>query len=135
MKVVMKRAWEIAKEGVVRFGGKVKEYFAEALKMAWAEFKNATVDVVTHSPETAYALLQFMDKDSNNFDRSARVWAKPTDFFRIYFKLNGWKGYLQLSKETFKITKWDYEINHHHITVDEIKRIVEEYNEKGYVTA
>ena len=135
MKVVMKRAWEIAREGVAKFGGKVKEYFAEALKMAWAEFKNAAVDVVTHSPETAYALLQFMNKDSNNFDRSARVWAKPTDFFRIYFNLNGWKGYLQLCKKTFVITKWDYEINHYHITVDEIKRIVEEYNEKGYVTA
>ncbi|TDQ39254.1 hypothetical protein [Aureibacillus halotolerans] len=36
---VMKRAWEIAREGVVRFGGKVVEYFAEALRMAWAEAK------------------------------------------------------------------------------------------------
>lgn len=39
MKKVMVRAWEIAREGVKKFGGKVKEYFAEALKMAWAEFK------------------------------------------------------------------------------------------------
>ena len=37
MKNVMIRAWEIAKDGVAKFGGKVKEYFAEALKMAWAE--------------------------------------------------------------------------------------------------
>jgi hypothetical protein len=36
---VMKRAWEIAKEGQTKFGGKVKEYFAEALKMAWSEVK------------------------------------------------------------------------------------------------
>lgn len=36
----MTRAWEIAKEGVKKFGGKVKEYFAQALVMAWAEVKN-----------------------------------------------------------------------------------------------
>lgn len=40
MKNVMVRAWEIAKEAAVKFGGKVKEYFAQALSMAWAEAKN-----------------------------------------------------------------------------------------------
>ncbi|WP_203363102.1 hypothetical protein [Bacillus sp. REN10] len=40
MKNVMVRAWEIARQGVVKFGGKVKEYFAQALTMAWAEAKN-----------------------------------------------------------------------------------------------
>lgn len=39
---VMKKAWEIAKEGAVKFGGKVKEYFAASLKMAWAQVKNET---------------------------------------------------------------------------------------------
>lgn len=39
MKNVMVRAWEIAKEGQVKFGGKVSEYFAQALAMAWAEVK------------------------------------------------------------------------------------------------
>lgn len=47
MKQIMKRAWEIARQGVKKFGGKVKEYFAEALKMAWDEFKNATETVTT----------------------------------------------------------------------------------------
>jgi len=136
MKEVMVRAWEIAKEAVVKFGGKAIEYIAEALKLAWAEFKNAQiVEVVTHCEETAYALFQFMNTDSNGFDRSARVWAKPRDFFRIYFNLNGWNGYLQLSKETFKITKWDFDVKCYHKTVDEIKRIVEEYNANGVVTA
>lgn len=37
---VMKRAWEIAKKAVKKFGGKVKEFFAQALKMAWAEVKD-----------------------------------------------------------------------------------------------
>ncbi len=39
MKNVMTRAWEIAREGVKKFGGKVKEYFAQALVMAWEEVK------------------------------------------------------------------------------------------------
>lgn len=36
---VMKRAWEIAREGQRKFGGKVSEYLSESLKMAWAEAK------------------------------------------------------------------------------------------------
>lgn len=39
MKNVMVRAWEIAKAAVVKFGGKVKEYFAQALAQAWREVK------------------------------------------------------------------------------------------------
>lgn len=31
----MKKAWEIARIGQLKFGGKVKEYFAESLKLAW----------------------------------------------------------------------------------------------------
>lgn len=38
-KQVMVRAWEIARKGQKKFGGKVKEYFAEALKIAWVEVK------------------------------------------------------------------------------------------------
>lgn len=41
MKNVMSRAWEIAREGFEKFGGQVKEYFAAALRMAWAEKKGA----------------------------------------------------------------------------------------------
>lgn len=40
MKNVMTIAWKIAKDAVAKFGGKVKEYFAEALRMAWAQVKN-----------------------------------------------------------------------------------------------
>lgn len=35
MKNVMAQAWEIARKGQEMFGGKVKEYFAEALRQAW----------------------------------------------------------------------------------------------------
>lgn len=40
-KEIMSKAWEIAREGQKEFGGKVTEYFAEALKMVWAEAKNS----------------------------------------------------------------------------------------------
>lgn len=42
---VMKSAWEIAYEGVEKFGGKVKEYFSEALKIAWDFFKKGGKEV------------------------------------------------------------------------------------------
>jgi hypothetical protein len=32
---VMKQAWQIAREGAARFGGRVVEFFAEALREAW----------------------------------------------------------------------------------------------------
>lgn len=32
-------AWEIARKGAAKFGGKVKSYFATALKMAWVQVK------------------------------------------------------------------------------------------------
>ncbi|MEK4951934.1 hypothetical protein NST12_16705 [Bacillus sp. FSL W8-1127] len=44
MKNIMKRAWEIAREGVKKFGGKVKEYFVVALKLAWKEFKDTVAN-------------------------------------------------------------------------------------------
>src|SRR5699024_12283953 len=40
---VMTQAWEIAYKGQNKFGGKVKEYFAQALKMAWALVKKSAV--------------------------------------------------------------------------------------------
>lgn len=43
-KEIMSKAWEIAREGQKAFGGKVREYFAQALKMAWAQAKN-TIDI------------------------------------------------------------------------------------------
>lgn len=45
MKNVMTMAWEIARKGVAQFGGKVKEYFAEALKMAWVQVKEVATTV------------------------------------------------------------------------------------------
>jgi Streptococcus thermophilus bacteriophage Gp111 protein len=36
-KQIMIRAWELAREGVAAFGGRVRQYLAAALRMAWAE--------------------------------------------------------------------------------------------------
>lgn len=46
MKQVMTRAWEIAKEAVVKFGGSSVEYLSEALKLAWKEVKGMTNKLV-----------------------------------------------------------------------------------------
>lgn len=45
-KEIMVNAWEIAREGQKAFGGKVREYFAQALKIAWAQAKNG-LDIET----------------------------------------------------------------------------------------
>ena len=47
MKKVMVRAWEIAREAVNKFGGKVKEFFQQALIMAWQEVKEVKIEKVT----------------------------------------------------------------------------------------
>lgn len=45
MKNIMTRAWEIAKEAVIKFGGKAIEYISESLKLAWKEVKEMEFDV------------------------------------------------------------------------------------------
>ncbi|MGG1639842.1 hypothetical protein ACIFQM_00825 [Paenibacillus sp. NRS-1782] len=49
MKNVMVRAWEIAKAAVVKFGGKEKEYFPQALALAWKENKKGVTGVKVHT--------------------------------------------------------------------------------------
>lgn len=44
MKNVMTKAWEIAREGQSKFGGKVSEYLSEAMKIAWSFYKTAGDD-------------------------------------------------------------------------------------------
>lgn len=39
MKVLMNNAWKIARNGQKRFGGKVTDYLAEAMKIAWKLYK------------------------------------------------------------------------------------------------
>lgn len=37
LKKIMKRAWQIARNGQSTYGGQVMDYFSIALKMAWSE--------------------------------------------------------------------------------------------------
>ncbi len=66
-KEIMNKAWEIAREGQKAFGGKVREYFAQALKMAWAQAKNG---------------LDIEALEKKGFDR----WTKG-DMDRLYFNI------------------------------------------------
>ena len=66
-KEIMSNAWKIAKEGQKEFGGKVSEYFAQALKMAWAQVKNG---------------LDIEALEKKGFNR----WTKG-DMDRLYFSL------------------------------------------------
>lgn len=57
MRNVMKKAWEIARNGQKKFGGKVREYFAIALKMAWAIVKKGMemVKLIGTAKQVAWA--------------------------------------------------------------------------------
>lgn len=75
-KEIMSKAWEIAREGQKKFGGKVSEYFAESLKMAWDQAKSA-IDI------------EALEK--KGFNR----WTKG-DMDRLYFSLEK-AGFLELN--------------------------------------
>lgn len=83
MKQVMKRAWEIAKAGVAKFGGKVREYFAASLALAWKEIKamtNKAVDLVGSPKQIAWAsdirvkLVKYLENVLNSVTEVDREW-------------------------------------------------------------
>ncbi|MEE3805477.1 hypothetical protein V2H29_00775 [Lysinibacillus fusiformis] len=83
---VMKNAWEIAKEGAVKFGGSAKEYFSEALRLAWAMIKQSKVTVQTLKAEIqAVYGAGYAHRDvSINF----KEWKKGTDeLHRLYINI------------------------------------------------
>jgi hypothetical protein len=73
---VMKRAWEIAKEGHNKFGGKVKEYFAVALKMAWTEKRGVNFK----EQKAAERIILIADHDKKEYtvagERNGKVFWK-----------------------------------------------------------
>ncbi|MDW0112194.1 hypothetical protein QT711_03290 [Sporosarcina saromensis] len=73
MKNVMKKAWEIAKEGSAKFGGKASEYISAALKMAWAEIKkgaNQMAELPKIVNVRAKELFQSGDQPSMQYAKS-----------------------------------------------------------------
>ena len=51
---IMARAWEIAREAAVNFGGQAAEYIAGSLKQAWAETKDS-VELEGSEKQVAWA--------------------------------------------------------------------------------
>src|SRR5699024_4552074 len=76
----MKKAWEIAREGQKKFGGKVSEHFAKALTIAWSLVKQVTeklsIDEIAHKISNKY-----YNEVNENVD--VRVW-KNYGKVRIY---------------------------------------------------
>ena len=58
MKEIMTRAWEIAKQGQSKFGGKVSEYISEALKEAWFEYRSKKEENTSAKIEVVLAKLR-----------------------------------------------------------------------------
>lgn len=54
MKNIMIRAWEIAREGANKFGGKAVEYLSESMKIAWAESKGIELVKKDAEVKTSY---------------------------------------------------------------------------------
>ncbi|QGG51623.1 hypothetical protein [Lysinibacillus pakistanensis] len=84
---VMKRAWEIAKEGAAKFGGSVKSYFSTSLKMAWAEMKEVTKTYVEQMKDV-YAFGYEEDRLQITF----KEWKRNTDLHRLYINIETNKG-------------------------------------------
>ena len=82
--MVMKKAWEIAKEAVTRFGGKVKEYIAEAMRMAWAEIK-----------AVAGSVKKIMENTKEYFISRAETIAAVSEGgdYTYSVKVNDWNNY------------------------------------------
>lgn len=80
LKKVMTRAWEITRKGVKNFGGRVAEYFTIALKMSWAEVKEAAQKTV----------------EEKLLGAGYKVWAKG-GHKRIY--VNNLKKYLKIEEK------------------------------------
>lgn len=70
---VMIRAWEIARAGQKQFGGKVSEYFSEALKMSWKIEKQKDVKVDRLTIVTFNHDTQTADFEVQKYGRTIKV--------------------------------------------------------------
>lgn len=120
---VMKRAWEIARNGVKQFGGMVKEYFAVALKMAWAEVKNEVkrpIEVVKEKLEKEFAKPRL---GSNLIGLSVNVWEKYGKA-RIYVNGDGVIGYFDFNQDG-KVNAWYFDCGYDYATKGQLNAIGE----------
>lgn len=64
---VMSRAWEIAREGYNLFGGKVRDYLSESLRIAWKEKKEM---------EKAFTAANLIDRINELEGMGFKRWTK-----------------------------------------------------------
>lgn len=62
---IMQSAWAISKQAAVKFGGTVKQYLSESLKIAWRNFKSPVKQVKIWCAEnpTNYSYTEFGGKE------------------------------------------------------------------------
>uniref|UniRef100_UPI003F4932D8 hypothetical protein n=1 Tax=Bacillus multifaciens TaxID=3068506 RepID=UPI003F4932D8 len=88
MKNVMIRAWEIAKEAFVKFGGKTKEFFAQSLKLAWKEIKEDALTVEEKIAQT-FEVVAALNKVTD-LTVAIKFWTPGVaSKERIYFNIGG----------------------------------------------
>lgn len=129
MKKIMVKAWEIARAGAVKFGGKVKEYFAEALKMAWAETKTVT-------PEQAMDafVVKFNRTIGAESDVKAAKWQKG-DKLRVYFNFADFRNakvFVDFDRKCNNITTAETRASKYNSITQAINAFVNEMNSKFY---
>jgi hypothetical protein len=61
-KQVMVRAWELAKQGTKKFGGKAVDFFVSALTIAWKEIKSHKLIKVVAPSKVAKLAEKFVDE-------------------------------------------------------------------------
>lgn len=105
-KQIMVRAWEIAKAAVAQFGGKAREYFAEALRMAWAEAKQpaqkSTREIMIERLETIVS--NSTAKNYCDFEVVANDWqkgGKNRTYLAIVEKSNNYKVSKHYAKKSY----------------------------------
>jgi len=91
MQNVMTKAWEIAREGQQKFGGKVKEYFAQALKMAWEIIKKGAKKIMDFGYQVVQkknGTMHFLVNDIEGLEVSFLTEKKSGYDGRTYTKRN-----------------------------------------------
>lgn len=133
MKNVMVKAWKIAKAAVVKFGGKAKEYIAEAMKMAWAEVKAAAIELTPEQTMDAF-IAEFNKNEGAESDVKAVKWAKG-DKLRIYFNFADFRGakvFVDFDRKCNNITTAETRASKYTSITNAINAFVNEMNSKFY---
>ena len=62
---IFKKAWELARKGQKRFGGEVKEYFAESLRQVYREIKTNEIKIISNNVYNSKEIYLFIQNNNN----------------------------------------------------------------------